>query len=408
MTTKINDTWLKKQIAPAKGAITIWDADIKGFGVRIYAPTKRHPHGDRSFFINYRIDGYEKRLTIGNYPAWSSEAARAEARLLRRRVDRGEDVAGDKLARRTAPTVAELAERYRTEHLPTKAACSQKTDWAIIRREILPVLGARKVASIDSVDIEALHRGLTQRGVPVRANRVLAIASKMFSLALKRLPDEGAPWRDQAQGNPCRGVARNPEQGRTRFFSQVELAALSEALEACPDHVQADCIRLVMLTGSRPHEAVEARWSQFDVEPGFWVKQSSETKQRRETKTPLAPPALELLERLRAERKDEGDRIFPKIKRLRSWPAIAKAAGLGDGARVYDLRHSFASAGAAAGLSLPIIGRLLGHSKPSTTARYAHLSDNPLRDAATKITSVITGSRGDDDNVVTLDRSSRK
>src|SRR5271166_3970933 len=137
MTTKISDTWLKKQPAPAKGATTHWDSEIKGFGVRVYAPTKRHPQGDRSFFLNYRIDGVVKRFTIGNYPAWSSEAARAEAKLLRRRVDRGEDVAGDKHARREAPTVADLAERYRAEHLPGKAASSQFYDWRMIQLEIL-------------------------------------------------------------------------------------------------------------------------------------------------------------------------------------------------------------------------------------------------------------------------------
>uniref|UniRef100_UPI003F9646A4 tyrosine-type recombinase/integrase n=1 Tax=Roseiarcus sp. TaxID=1969460 RepID=UPI003F9646A4 len=219
MTTKISDTWLKKQPAPAKGAITIWDAEIKGFGVRIYAPTRRHPQGDRSFFLNYRIEGMERRFTIGNYPAWSSEAARAEAKLLRRRVDRGEDVAGDKRARRTAPTVADLAQRYRTEHLPLKAASSQLSDWHMIKKEILPVLGERKVASIDNVDIESLCRAITGRGKPIRANRVLAVMSKMFSLALKRLPDEDAAWRNQAQGNPCRGISKNPERSRTRFFS---------------------------------------------------------------------------------------------------------------------------------------------------------------------------------------------
>ena len=112
MPTKLDERTVKSAQPPAKGATTLWDSEIKGFGCRIYAPTRRHPRGDRSFFLNYRIDGVERRFTIGSYPAWSSEAARAEAKLLRRRVDRGEDVAGDKRARREAPTVADLAERY--------------------------------------------------------------------------------------------------------------------------------------------------------------------------------------------------------------------------------------------------------------------------------------------------------
>jgi len=261
------------------------------------------------------------------------------------------------------------------------------------------VLGERKVASIDNVDIESLHHAITKRDRPIRANRVLAVLSKMFSLSLKRLPDEDTPWRDQQMGNPCRGIGKNPERSRTRFFSQAELAALSEAIAACPDRRQADCLTLIMLTGCRPGEAIEARWEQFA--DGVWTKEASETKQRKLTHTPLAPAALELLERIR---KGDDDRVFPGLKRLRAWPAIAEAAGLGKGARIYDLRHTFASIGAGGGLSLPIIGRLLGHTQGKTTAKYAHLSDDPLRDAATKITSVITGK--DSDNVV--DMRSRK
>lgn len=405
MTVKITDTWLKKQAAPPKGASTYWDNEVKGFGCRIYAPTKRHPTGDRSFFLNYRHDGTERRYGIGSFGVWSAEAARREAKELRRRVDRGEDIAADKRARREAPTVADLAERYFAEHLPQKAPRSQKTDRAMIELEILPVLGARKVASIDSVDIEAMHRALTiKRGVPIQANRVLAVCSKMFALSLKRLPDEAAPWRDQAQGNPCRGIVKNAEAGRTRFYSQVEMAALSEVIAAHPDRRQADCLTLITLTGCRPHEAIEAHWSQFDQEPGFWVKQSFETKQKRESKVPLGPPALELLERIRRQGVDKGGRLFPGLTRLRAWPAIVEAAGLGKGARIYDLRHSFASTGAAAGLSLQVIGRLLGHSKPATTARYSHLADDPLLRAVTTITNTLTGKKGDD-NVVPLDRS---
>ena len=326
MTVKINDTWLKKQPAPVKGAATVWDAEIKGFGVRVYAPTKRHPWGDRSFFLNYRINGTERRFTIGNYPAWSSEAARAEAKLLRRRVDRGEDIAGDKRARREAPTVADLAERYRIEHLPTKAAGSQRNDLSMIKGEILPAIGRLKVADIDNVDIEALHRAIAKRGAPIRVNRVLSLCSKMFSLSLKRMEGEDAPWRDQQMGNPCRGVGRNAEAGRTRFFSQAELAAISEAIAAHPDRRQADCLSLIMLTGCRPHEALEARWGQFS--DGVWTKDASETKQRKLTHTPLAPAALELLQRIKAERKGDDDHVFPGLKRLRIWPKIAKKAGL--------------------------------------------------------------------------------
>jgi integrase len=273
------------RVAPATGAATFWDGGHKdavtGFGVRIFAKTKRHPTGARSFFINYRVHGREKRLTIGAYPDWSAEAARAEAKELRQRIDRGEDPAKQRKDRREAPTVRDLAERYRAEHLPKKAASSQKNDWQMIQNEILPAIGDRKVADVHDGDVEALHRGITERGRAVRANRVLAVASKMFSLALKRAEGEDAPWRNQMQGNPCKGVARNHEEGHERFFSPAELAALSDALAAYGRTPAADCIRFVMLTGCRPGEAMHAVWDQFEVEPGFWVNRSAHVKQRK-------------------------------------------------------------------------------------------------------------------------------
>ena len=211
MGVKLSDRWLNEQIKnrapPTTGAITFWDAEITGFGVRWFAPTKRHPRGALSFFVNYWIDGREKRFTIGSYPDWSAKAARAEAEELRRRIDRGEDPAQERKDRRKAPTVRDLANRYKEEHLPKKADSSQVNDWAMIEKEILPTIGDRKVADVHEGDIEALHSSITKRGRAVRQTQSLAVASKMFALALKRKDGEDAPWRDQAQGNPCKGVA---------------------------------------------------------------------------------------------------------------------------------------------------------------------------------------------------------
>jgi integrase len=154
-----------------------------------------------------------------------------------------------------------------------------------------------------------------------------------------------------------------------------------------------------MLTGCRPGEAMSASWEEFNKEPGYWIKPSSHVKQRKVHKLPLSPAAIELIDRLREKRK--GDWLFPGDKQgehlaalWHVWHFVRKEADLGKDARAYDLRHTFASVGAGGGLSLPIIGRLLGHTQPRTTQRYAHLGDDPLREAATKITTVITGGKG--------------
>jgi integrase len=161
-----------------------------------------------------------------------------------------------------------------------------------------------------------------------------------------------------------------------------------------------------MLTGARPSEARAALWSEFDSEPGFWNRPSSHTKQKRQHRVPLSPPAVHLVEQLRAKR--TGPIVFPgrgpggTIDALwHCWAFVRKHAELDKTCRLYDLRHSFASLGAGGGLSLPVIGRLLGHSSAKTTERYAaHLADDPLLAAITKIGQKITGSTSEVTGVV--------
>jgi integrase len=258
-----------------------------------------------------------------------------------------------------------------------------------------------KVVDVHGGDIAEMHRKISEsvgRGGkprPVRANRILTICSKMFSLALVPRAGEALPWRNAVLGNPCHGVERNREEAKERFFSSAELAAISDALAEYRG-VAADCVRLIMLTGCRPTEAMRAEWSEFDEQPGYWIKPSAHTKQRKVHKLPLSPAAIELINRLRKRR--HGKWVFPGDKPgehlaalWHVWHFVRERAGLGPDARLYDLRHTFASIGAGGGLSLPIIGRLLGHTQQRTTQRYAHFADDPLREAAEKITTVITG-----------------
>jgi integrase len=331
---------------------------------------------------------------------WSASAARERAKELRKLIDAGHDPAGEKCERREAPTIQDLIDRYIVEHLPTKTEGPvRQSDEKRMLAEIGKQLGRHtKVTAIHDGDIKKMHMDFTASGRPVRANRILAVASKMFSLSLTSMAGENRPWRDAAMGNPCKGVPRNREEAKERFFNQTELAAISDALAAYPGQTSADCIRLIMLTGCRPGEAMLAAWNQFHAEPGYWIKPSAHTKQRKAHKLPLSPAAIELVDRLRKARAEGSTWMFPShiagepIKALwHVWHFVRDRAGLGADARVYDLRHTFASVGAGGGLSLPIIGRLLGHTQVRTTQRYAHLGDDPLREAADKIGAVIAG-----------------
>jgi integrase len=394
--------------APKTGTATYWDNDPKvtGFGVRIYAG------GSKSFFLNYRIDGRERRFTIGSFPRWSVTAARERAKELRTLIDRGHDPAGQKRERREAPTVQDLIDRYIEQHLPRKSADRIRDEKKMLE-EIGKLLGPHtKVADVHGGDIRDMHGKISESGRPVRANRILAVCSKMFSLSLVPMPGENTPWRNAAQGNPCKGIERNHEEGRERFFSQAELVLITDALAEYPG-VAADCARLIMLTGCRPAEALKASWDEFEKEPGYWIKPSAHTKQRKVHRLPLNPPAIELIDRLRKKRK--GNWVFPGDKPgehlaalWHVWHFVRKQTGLGKDARLYDLRHTFASVGAGGGLGLPIIGRLLGHTQSRTTQRYAHFADDPLREAAEKIGSVITGAGKPGAEVVSMQKAVTK
>ena len=386
MAERLIDALVKQAPAPSRGQRLVFDTDIKGFALRV---TEK---GAKAFVIDYRIEGRQRRLTIGTYPAWSVAAAREEAKKLRRFIDRGEDPMAERHQARSAPTVADLWARYEAEHLPRKAERSQADERSMWAQLILPTLGKMKFVNVTHADVDALHRAITNGTVAkdrkptrVRANRTIEALRAAFKLAIRW------GWRPD---NPASGVQRNPEEKRNRYLSREELARLSEALAAHPQRNSANAIKLLMLTGARRGEVLNATWDMFDLEAGIWVKPSAHTKQRREHRIPLSGAAVSLLRELNAYA--VGPYVFPgKTSELPltnvkgTWAAVCKAAGLED-VRIHDLRHSFASILVSSGASLPVIGAMLGHTQVQTTARYAHLYDTPLRDAAERVSAAIT------------------
>ena len=411
---KYNDQFLKSLPQPARGNRIWYDTEVKGLGLRITAA------GAKSFVFNYRINGRERRYTLGPYgkDLWTLQRARRRAGDLRRMVARGEDPLGERIDARDAPTVADLCDRFEAEHIPRKSARSQPDYKRVIRKDIRPELGTKKVAAVGFADIDALHQKITKRGAPYEANRMLRVTSKMFSLAIM--------WKMRTD-NPVKGVEFNDEEKRERYLDpEKELGPLAKALAEHPEKQAVSIIRLLLLVGSRRGEVLAMRWAQLDLDNAIWTKLSAHTKQKKKHRVPLSDAAVQLLRDLRAEAeaaaKAEGvevsEWVFPsadsetghRVEIKKNWWAICKAAGItrtemvkdkkGEvrpvvkhDARIHDLRHTYASVLVSAGHSLPIIGRLLGHTQPATTARYAHLFDDPLRKATAQASAVITGRR---------------
>lgn len=358
-----------------------WDESLPNFGLRIY------PSGRKSFVSAYRLRGRKRIMVLGSYGVLTPTEARKRAQRVLADASEGKDPSQARQDSIKAPTVALLASRYLDEYAATrKKAKSIEEDQRMWKRHILPVLGQIKVADVAREDIADLHHRL--RKTPYAANRVLALLSKAFNLA--------EMWGLRSDhSNPCRHVERYKESKRERFLGTEELqrlgAALNEAERTQSEHPSAIlAVRLLLLTGARKQEILKLRWTEVDWKHSCLRLADSKTGQK---VISLGPPALELLRQ--AQQKDgnlfvcygyRGAGNFVGLQR--PWARITEAAGL-DGVRIHDLRHTHASVGVAAGLSLPIIGKLLGHTQPQTTARYAHLADDPQQQAAARIAGEI-------------------
>ena len=385
-TRHLTDVVIRRLPSPVTGNKVHYDDEVGGFGCRVTAA------GARSFVLNYLTKvGRERRYTIGSCSDWSTTEARAEAKRLRHLVDEGGDPLADLRAEREAPTVAELIERFEAEHLPRKRIGTAEDYRRMLRVWVRPHFGQHiKLAEVEFDDIDRLHRKITRAGYPHRANRVIAVLSKAFSLAIK--------WgvRDT---NPCRGIEKNLEHHRRRYLSADELLRLTKALAEYEDRKAADIIRLLLLTGARRGEVLAMRWADLELIEGTWSKPPSSTKQREHHQVPLSGPARQLLSEIYARQTGKGltlgQYVFPGaggtghvVELKRAWRRLTKAAGI-TGLRIHDLRHSFASQLVSGGASLPLVGALLGHSNPVTTARYAHLFTDPQRAAVEQVGAVI-------------------
>jgi len=302
-------------------------------------------------------------------------------------VAAGKDPAEVRAWDRRAPTLKEFAERYLEEHAELKKKpLSVREDRRILEKIIKPKLGSRKVVHIDRVDVSNFHHEL--RETPVQANRSLALLSKMINLAER--------WGLRPIGsNPCRLVERFRERRRERFLSEKELKQLGDALAEIEREGEEPAsaiaaIRFLVLTGSRLSEALGLRWKYVDLEKSCLRLPDSKTAAKA---VALGAPARELLAAL--PHVEDNPYVFSgrmKGEHLvglqHVWSRVRVKAKL-EGVRLHDLRHSFASVGAMGGISLIMIGALLGHRQAATTQRYAHLSNDPVRAAADSIASTI-------------------
>jgi integrase len=401
---------------PGATRYVLYDTIVPGFGLRVF------PSGRKTWVLEYRPgEGGRRapvrRLKIASVTELAIDGARKEAERLRALILLGADPQRDLAVGRAAPTVEEIARAFLVDHVEAKRSASTKRYYEdILDRLVIPAFGSMKAKDLTSADVARLHRALRNR--PFLANRVLAIIGAMYSFA------EGAARMVPKGVNPVSEIEKYEEPKRERVLSSDELARLGAALEeaetvglpwvlrqgAKHKHLPQDhrarltkiapsaaaAIRLLIFTGARLREILHLRWDQVDLDRGIATLARHKTSRRTGTKAiVLNAPALAVLQSIErvgvyviasdsAGLPDER----PRADLKRPWAMITSRARL-SGLRIHDLRHNFASFGVGGGLGLPIVGKLLGHVQSSTTQRYSHFDNDPLRRASSAIASAI-------------------
>jgi len=353
----------------------VWDTQLLGFGIRV------SPNGRKTFLIQYRFHGKSKRVSLGKYGLVTVDEARKEAHKILGVLASGKNPSIAVQRHIKSPTLNEVAKRFLDEYVSVRLKPGTQANYnQILKCYVLPVLGKRKIIDIMRADVATLH--LSLKHVPNQANRCVLVLSKIFNLC------EEWGLREQSQ-NPCKHVQRYKENKRHRFLSKSELAHLWQtldkvALEKTVSIHAVNAYKLLILTGCRLSEIQTLKWS--FIRGNHVEFPDSKTGYKR---LPLNDAAMTVLAQIPRLPENEyvicGEKARSYIVNLqKSWRRIRKQANLDD-VRIHDLRHTFTSHAVMGGTPLALVSRLLGHSKITTTMRYAHLADAELAKASNGI-----------------------
>lgn len=390
---------------PGEEEQRVWDTEVKGFVLRVF------PNGRKSYGVKYRIGSRQRWLTIGDHGTpWTAEEARDRAKAAIRSAEDGIDPQGIKEQRRRAVTVDQLTELYLVEGRaakPTKKESSWEFDASCMRRHVSPLIGRQPAAELVHTDIERLQAdikaGKTARTIKTKKRGLARVAGgEVIAGGVVRSLSAMMNWAVREgiiKANPCKGVKTVRPPKRERYLTGDEIRRLFIAADELVEEGAlaapfAAAIRLLALTGARRTEILELRWSEVDLERARIVLPRERSKTGEKT-IPLNIAACNLI---RAQAR-LNDFVFPGrgakgplVGMSHRWEVVRDRAGLPD-LRIHDLRHSFASFAVANGASLFLVGKALGHTQATTTERYAHLADDPIRAVAEAVAQTIMGEK---------------
>ena len=382
--------------------VYVWDTEVIGFGLRV------KPSGVKSYFIRYRNKhGRSRSHTLGKHGQLTPDKARGLAKIKMGKVAEGHDPSEEKILNLQIISVNELCDLYLKEGCKHKKTSSIESDTSLIKHHIKPLLGTKSIAAVRRADVERMKNSIVEgktakkekgrkhgriivRGGKGAASRAVTLLSTLFTFAMNR---------DLVEYNPCRGVKKFSGKKCERFLSETEFKELGEAIKSCEneEHPSAiGMIRMLIFTGCRKSEIMTLKWEYIDWEASCIHLPDSKTGAKT---VKLGQPALEILKTQITLKNnpyvfygEKAGHHFVGLQKV--WNKIKEKKPSLHDLRLHDLRHSFASVGVNSGHSLLLVGKLLGHSNTATTARYAHLSDDPVKATVDDITAQIQEAMG--------------
>ncbi|WP_114910856.1 tyrosine-type recombinase/integrase [Acidibrevibacterium fodinaquatile] len=413
---------------PREKDYVIWDDELPGFGLRVFAS------GKRSYVLQYRALGRSRRYTIGLHGVWTAEAARQEAKVQLGRVAQGDNPAEERQLDHNAITVKELCTLYLNDLnaglILGKGGRPKKpttivTDTGRIERHIIPLLGTRRVKDLTKADINKVLKdimaGKTRVSVKTKKLRGKAIVRGGAGTATRTVGLLGGILTYAVEAgiitsNPAHGLRKPKDNVRKRRLSEAEYRTLGEMLRKAAEEeryaMTVDIIRQIALTGCRRSEMISLKWTEADTEASCLRLEDSKEG---ESIRPIGLPVVEYLEQRRTD--EAGTYVFPGRGEDNAfgsfpnhWEQLFKDSPLSD-VTPHVLRHSFASIANDLGFTEVTIAALVGHSKGSVTSKYIHALDTALIMAADTIAGYIDGLMNGKEfkqTAYALDRDSRK
>lgn len=376
---KFTKTRIEKLLTPEKGKATYHDTQTAGFKLDISKA------GTYTFYIYRKLNGHPERIKLGNYPAMTVEQARKQADIINAAIANGENPNDIKRADRAELTLQGLFDEYLERH--SKIFNKSWRDNEANYNNHLKKWKNRKLSKISNREVQELHRKIGETSGHTMANRVISLLRIMFNKA--------ELWDYFDGKNPTLGIRRYKEKSRARFLQEDEIPKLFQSLAEEPNETIRDYILISLLTGARKSNVLAMRWADITIDEnnteGRWL--IPETKNGEPHTVPLVKQAVEILNQRKTYAINEfvfyGDgKTGHLVSPNKCWKGILERAGLTD-LRIHDLRRSMGSWQAEAGASLVIIGKSLGHKNLNTTAIYAQVGLDPVRESMTTATNAM-------------------